>query len=144
MHGKKGISPIIATILLIAFAVALGAMIMNWSSNLVAGGAQEQACGNVKFSIRTPMCFEDNKIKVDVANVGEQKIGALVLRINSPELDQDIQVKNSGLEPGEVFSKRVPSVLPDGAVISLLTMVGEELEVCEEPKHTVMDLPTCG
>ncbi|MFH1589726.1 MAG: archaellin/type IV pilin N-terminal domain-containing protein [archaeon] len=33
--NKRGISPIIATILLIAFAVAIGAMIMSWTTNAV-------------------------------------------------------------------------------------------------------------
>ncbi len=33
--NKRGISPIIATILLIAFAVAIGAMIMSWTSDIV-------------------------------------------------------------------------------------------------------------
>ena len=34
-HSKRGVSPLIATVLLIAFAVALGAVVMNWGSNFV-------------------------------------------------------------------------------------------------------------
>jgi len=30
--GKRGISPLIATVLLVAFAVSLGAVVMNWAS----------------------------------------------------------------------------------------------------------------
>ncbi|MBC8501156.1 MAG: hypothetical protein ISS25_03875 [Nanoarchaeota archaeon] len=33
--NKRGLSPIIATILLIAFAVAIGAMIMSWTAGIV-------------------------------------------------------------------------------------------------------------
>ena len=33
--SKRGVSPLIATVLLIAFAVALGAVVMNWASNFV-------------------------------------------------------------------------------------------------------------
>ncbi|MAG38783.1 hypothetical protein CMO90_01735 [Candidatus Woesearchaeota archaeon] len=33
--NKRGLSPIVATILLIAFAVAIGAMIMSWTAGLV-------------------------------------------------------------------------------------------------------------
>ena len=33
--NKRGLSPIIATVLLIAFAVAIGAMIMSWTSEIV-------------------------------------------------------------------------------------------------------------
>lgn len=33
--NKRGLSPIIATILLIAFAVAIGAMIMSWTTGVI-------------------------------------------------------------------------------------------------------------
>ena len=33
--GKKAVSPLIATVLLIAFAVALGAVVMNWGRSYV-------------------------------------------------------------------------------------------------------------
>ncbi|MBU0666162.1 MAG: archaellin/type IV pilin N-terminal domain-containing protein [Nanoarchaeota archaeon] len=42
--NKRGMSPIIATILLIAFAVAIGAMIMNWSSGI---GDEEADCTTI-------------------------------------------------------------------------------------------------
>jgi len=32
MRGKKALSPLIATVLLVAFAVALGAVVMSWTS----------------------------------------------------------------------------------------------------------------
>ena len=33
--NKRGLSPIVATVLLIAFAVAIGAMIMSWTTGIV-------------------------------------------------------------------------------------------------------------
>ena len=35
LRNKKGVSPIIATVLLIAFAVALGALVMNWGRTYI-------------------------------------------------------------------------------------------------------------
>ena len=35
MKSKKGVSPLIATVLLIAFAVALGAVVMNWGRGYI-------------------------------------------------------------------------------------------------------------
>ena len=35
MMYKKAVSPLIATVLLIAFAVALGAIVMNWGESFV-------------------------------------------------------------------------------------------------------------
>ena len=39
-RGKKAVSPLIATVLLIAFAVALGAVVMNWGSDYVKSTAK--------------------------------------------------------------------------------------------------------
>ncbi|MFH1133789.1 MAG: archaellin/type IV pilin N-terminal domain-containing protein [Nanoarchaeota archaeon] len=38
--NKRGVSPLIATVLLIAFAVALGAVVMSWGKNYVEGQAK--------------------------------------------------------------------------------------------------------
>ena len=56
-YSKKGISPLIATVLLIAFAVALGAVVMNWGKNYVQttaidaqkSGQAKQKCTNTNM-----------------------------------------------------------------------------------------------
>lgn len=56
-NNKKGISPLIATVLLIAFAVALGAVVMNWGKNYVQttaidaqkSGQAKQKCTNTNM-----------------------------------------------------------------------------------------------
>ncbi len=54
---KKGVSPLIATILLIAFAVALGSVIMNWGLNLNLGKSIDK-CSDVVMKIRNIDNFE--------------------------------------------------------------------------------------
>ncbi len=39
--NKKGVSPLIATVLLIAFTVALGAVVMNWGRSYVTETAEK-------------------------------------------------------------------------------------------------------
>ncbi len=61
-HSKKkrGVSPLIATVLLIAFAVALGAVVMNWGRSYteqVADNVQKQ--GDVQLK-----CSQDVKLEV--------------------------------------------------------------------------------
>lgn len=59
MFDKKGISPLFATILLIAFSVALGAVVMSWGESYIeekaefAKGVQEVSigCNSVYFTI---------------------------------------------------------------------------------------------
>jgi flagellin-like protein len=58
--NKRGVSPLIATVLLIAFAVALGAVVMNWGRTYT-----EQTADNVKKQSDVQVkCFQDVKIKL--------------------------------------------------------------------------------
>ncbi len=145
MLGKKGMSPIIATILLIAFAVALGAMIMNWSSSLVAEGALDSTCKATEITVRNPVCFLNNKIKLDVINSGETDVQALMLRIKSSESNQDIQIKNSRMGKGDVLTREVSALKPDEFVIEIIPVVtvSDGLETCDKVLHSTTELPIC-
>ena len=58
--GKRGVSPLIATVLLIAFAVALGAVVMNWGRGYVedtANIARERSDTEVKCASDVDISF---------------------------------------------------------------------------------------
>ncbi len=118
--NKRGISPLIATVLLIAFAVALGAVVMNWGRSYIEStqtSVQEQAdteitCStNVKIAAvsvgsTTKICYNDtsHQVKFIIENTGRQTIKKLKVQIintnntvNSTTIVQDI-------EPGELYS----------------------------------------
>jgi len=59
---KKGVSPLIATVLLIAFAVALGAVIMNWGRSFV----QERTDDIDTTTIIETGCAQEVRLKVSV------------------------------------------------------------------------------
>ncbi|MFC1752357.1 archaellin/type IV pilin N-terminal domain-containing protein [Thermoproteota archaeon] len=63
-RSRKGVSPLIATVLLIAFAVALGAVVMNWGRSYVE---QTTSLAEDKSSIEIScsMDIRMNIIKVD-------------------------------------------------------------------------------
>ena len=46
MLNKKGISPLIATVLLIGFTIVLAALVIRWGSELVTGLTKEEQCNN--------------------------------------------------------------------------------------------------
>ena len=48
MFNKRGMSPIVATVLLIAFAVALGAMVMSLGDKITG---DEVTCENVEITL---------------------------------------------------------------------------------------------
>lgn len=58
--SKRGVSPLIATVLLIAFAVALGAVIMNWGRGFV----QERTADVEKTTKIETGCALDVQLKV--------------------------------------------------------------------------------
>ena len=95
--NKRGISPLFATVLLIAFSVALGAVVMSWGESYIAekaefvqGGVQEvsRGCDAVLFNIMTvhatpQICqkddtitaFFDNGPDVVLANIQAKVVG---------------------------------------------------------------------
>lgn len=73
MINKKGISPLIATVLIIGFTVALAAVIMVWGSDFIKGTTDDVAkttemqlaCTNADFEI-----IECNLDTVTIENTG--------------------------------------------------------------------------
>lgn len=64
-RSRKAVSPLIATVLLIAFAVALGAVVMNWGRSYVedtAAFAKEKSSTEIKCSM---------DIRTEIIKIGE-------------------------------------------------------------------------
>jgi len=88
--NKRGVSPIIATVLLISFAVALGSVVLNWGRNLDISRS-EDICSEVSLAIKSignaQVCFVgsganayinfvlDNSGEVDVNGLGVWIVG---------------------------------------------------------------------
>lgn len=125
LSSRRGISPLIATVLLIAFAVALGAMIMNWSSNLLSESSLGNACEKTKISLVGKFCWKDNQINLEILNSGTSEIQELVLRANSKEVENEIHMKDSKLGVNLRFAKQVVfSKGEDGTRYEIIPLVG--------------------
>jgi len=136
MLNKKAMSPLLLTIILIAFAVALGAMIMSWGSSKVQ--IQNGSCDSVNLVVQKAfdsdlICYNVNtgKLKIVVKNAGKQKILEVVYRKINPDLSiRDIALPYSEIEPGRAYEAEIP-YQPGGKVhIELI------------PKINVEDVPT--
>ena len=66
LNRKRGVSPLIATILLIAFAVALGAVVMQ----LGAGLGAESCSSDLQLSIKGFPCFDGKNVRLGLKNSG--------------------------------------------------------------------------
>lgn len=74
--SKRGISPLIATVLLIAFAVALGAVVMSWGRGYIestATFAEEKSAAEMRCTMDVELGFAviDNQKKVCVGNMSD-------------------------------------------------------------------------
>ena len=77
MMNKRGVSPLIATVLLIAFAVSLGAVVMNWTSAEleIASSGGSSLCSDVSVQVLNKgsgkaICLDRDarKIIIDIEN----------------------------------------------------------------------------
>lgn len=106
--SRKAVSPLIATVLLIAFAVALGAVVMNWGRGYVDDttqfasekSAKEIRCSMdismkfVEFSDEKQICLDNgtNTINFTLRNAGTVQIEGVKIQAigNSSIVEQDI------------------------------------------------------
>lgn len=83
--NKRAVSPLVATILLIAFAVSIGAVIMNWTSTSsgVRADSEDGECSRVSVDVISQgsndlICLDRDKQKIilDISN-GRKDIAGL-------------------------------------------------------------------
>jgi len=79
--NKKGISPLLATIMLVAFVIVLAVLVWFWYSGIIidmtekSGTAGNQVCASdVSFTINSAQCLVDSNINFEVENLGSFNI----------------------------------------------------------------------
>lgn len=98
-RNKKGVTPLVATLILISFSVGLGAIVMSWGQNYIentaefitAAQAQPLGCDSVSIGLitigggrqlcvvtpsRTIKALIENGPKVDVQNIQARIVGS--------------------------------------------------------------------
>ncbi|MCP3681921.1 MAG: hypothetical protein GY861_04450 [bacterium] len=86
--SKRGVSPLIATVLLIAFAVALGAVVMSWGQQWVSETQEDVK----QDSLEKMKCTMDLSMKIiDIGNVPQICYGG-----SGDDGYLDFMVKNDG------------------------------------------------
>lgn len=65
-NNKRGISPLIATIMLLAFAIALGSIVMTWGKDLIESAANEPTAEVLEDSLAIlQKCVDTGSINQD-------------------------------------------------------------------------------
>lgn len=119
IKNKKGVSPLIATVLLISFAVALGAVVINWGRNIEI--AKDDKCADVEIKIREindyDICYSDSGsnayINFVVDNVGKQDLYGLSLWVVGEKGTKLFEVDNILIKKGILFDKKDKELIYD-------------------------------
>ncbi|MCX6707647.1 MAG: hypothetical protein NT001_05920 [Candidatus Woesearchaeota archaeon] len=111
IRSRKAVSPLIATVLLIAFAVALGAVVMNWGRSYVEDTqafAKEKSSTEIKCSM---------DIRTEILRIGER---AQICYTQDPDDENkgviNFTIQNSGT--GRIDGLRVQAI-GNASIVSL-------------------------
>lgn len=148
--GRKGMSPLLVTIFLVAFAVALGAMVMSWGSG--GEGRDSSTCDSVSISPQMLggdelICYNRSagRLKVVVINSGDVDLQGVVNRQIDSDYDaKDEVISNSDLREGQVLSTEL--VLSPGRVrvelIPVISVLGDEV-LCSDKSLIRENIDEC-
>ncbi len=135
---KKGFSPLIATILLIATAVAIGASIMSFGMSFVDAkkfSTQEEAlCSKVKLEVidvdnKQQICYDRpaNSVEFTVANKADIGVESLIVWV----IGEEVYVADlrENIKPGYPLKKRINydfSTYGDITQVNLIPKIKDE------------------
>jgi flagellin-like protein len=117
---KRGVSPLIATVLLISFAVALGSVVLNWGRNLDTSNPGE-ACSDVSITLRSindlQVCHagtgQNGYINFIVDNLGNKNIDGLGIWITGEKGTDLLDFNEFSIKVNELLSINDRSVKYD-------------------------------
>ena len=157
--SKTGVSPLIATILLIAFAVALGSVVMNWGLNLNLGKPTDK-CSNVAIKTReissADVCYggfgQNGYINFIIDNVGNTDVSGLaILIVGSKGKSRLFDLDNIMIKKGSLFDKKDKEVSYDFSQFGSINGVQfipkikleQSTEICSRNSVTVDKIGIC-
>ena len=121
--GKRAVSPLIATVLLIAFAVALGAVVMSWGRSYVedqidissGSSAVQFICSqDVKIEIskirgESQLCYNSTagRVEIILQNTGNYDIDNIQLGVIGNDVSTNNSILSSKLKKGDPIKLNV-------------------------------------
>ncbi|HIH05379.1 TPA: hypothetical protein HA281_01215 [Candidatus Woesearchaeota archaeon] len=128
--SKKGVSPLIATILLIAFAVALGTVIMNWGLSL--GSSSDDPCAKVALELKKmvdngEVCYgnrgAEGYLNFVIENSGSTDISGVSIWLTGRKKTDLVDLGSLSIPRRETFDKTGNGVIFDFSAIGNLDQV---------------------
>jgi hypothetical protein len=134
---------LIATVLLIAFAVAMGAMIMNWSST-IGDGLNSPDCSGIKLFMNPVICYKENVIKINLRSQGDL-VEELKLKITDDSSVSEVALKNSQLRTGDEIHKDITYSKTGKTTVGIIPSINYKGKItpCASPAIEVSDIKEC-
>jgi len=152
MKEKEGVSPVIATVLLVAMVIVIALIVFLWIKGIggevitkFEGQNIEMVCGDVDFS------SDYTNDRIHISNTGNVPIFGMKMKVEEPgshetyDMESDLSPNewpDLGLNQGGVFSSRDLSSYVGNAEMLVLTPIlmgtsdkGERTFVCDEGQH---------
>lgn len=149
--GRRGLSPLIATIILIAFAAALGTLIMTWAVPSERPTAITDPCRGVHVELQelpgaNAICYSQNtrEIRFLIKNSGEQPIHSLRLRAVNRQLELTERDVRADLDIGGAgsFGLAYETASPNNIAVTLIPIL-EGGRACPGAEIEQAPLPLC-
>lgn len=120
LSNKRGVSPLIATVLLISFAVALGSVVLNWGRNLDISKPGDE-CAGISIKLRdtndVQVCYggsgQNGYINFIIDNDGTVGIDGLGIWITGEKGTKLFDFNDFSIEKGELLNIKDKSVKYD-------------------------------
>src|SRR3989338_1350441 len=120
VFNKRGVSPLIATVLLISFAVALGSVVLNWGRNLDIS-RPGYACSGVAIKMRNiadaEVCYAGSGsgtyINFVIDNIGSTGIDGLWIWITGEKGTKLLDINDISIKKGQLLDIKDKSIVYD-------------------------------
>ena len=151
--NKKGVSPLIATVLLISLVIILIVTIVFWVKGFVneriskegALADAELKCTEINLDIKDIRVDSADgivKLMVTLQNAGSEDIAGIIFKIEDPSGNSNLVTVESIIRPFETFSQSItdvtvgsgytitliPNVRPEGAGAPLVPCSGDKVK----------------
>ncbi len=144
-NSKKGVSPVIATTLLIAMVVVIGLIIFLWFRGFTEEAVTKFGGTNIKLVCRDVQ-FESSYSggSLFLSNIGNVPIYSVKLKVEKPGSHETLDITEianwptEGLNQGGVFSGDISSSVNDADEITVIPVLrgvsksGARTHVCDE------------
>jgi len=156
MKNKKGVSPIVATVLLVAIVIIIAILLWFWYNQFIEEQAAKaevklaQECTNLEIQIKEATCEDLDsdgiyRVTFDISNTGQSRVTEMVINTRSAttsvseDIPKTIQ-QGSSAEFSIDIDKSVINQISEIQIIPAVSS-GSVLKYCEEQSE--YSSPTC-